>query len=288
MKTMFTARWWWLSTALSLGTVAISWYQLEALGFGSFCRGLQHHARGQFHEAVESYRIAAERGHVSSQFNLGMMYSAGEGVERDAAESVKWFRMAADQGNGAARVNLAVAYACGEGVPKDLKEAVAQFRRAFERIGDSAWYCLRVSRRSLEEVPVEFQRAIEPYKPRRQANAVSEERGPLLRAGAKNVSSSVRMWPCATGDAGMTYWNIEAGGTGTLATLDHHTRAYSGRAVLIGASTRGDAWKLASFVAEIALVGLLLFGVCDFAVTLFDRIRERRLTNRAPRTPTSP
>ena len=33
-------------------------------------------------EAVRWYRLAAEQGHASAQFNLGVMYARGEGVFR--------------------------------------------------------------------------------------------------------------------------------------------------------------------------------------------------------------
>ena len=78
-------------------------------------------------EAVKWYRKAAEQGHESAQFNLGVMYDNGEGVTEDDAEAVKWYRKAAEQGYDSAQYNLGVMYAKGEGVPEDDVAAYAWF-----------------------------------------------------------------------------------------------------------------------------------------------------------------
>ncbi|MEG2063237.1 MAG: tetratricopeptide repeat protein, partial [Kiritimatiellia bacterium] len=49
-------------------------------------------------EAVKWYRMAAEQGDASAQYNLGCCYRKGEGVARDEAEAVEWWRKAAAQG----------------------------------------------------------------------------------------------------------------------------------------------------------------------------------------------
>ena len=48
-------------------------------------------------EAAKWYRKAAEQGHVSAQFNLGVMYFQGEGVAQNKALAKKWFQRAAAQ-----------------------------------------------------------------------------------------------------------------------------------------------------------------------------------------------
>ena len=41
---------------------------------------------------------AAEQGHANAQYDLGLMYSEGNGVPQDNVEAYKWFTLAA--GNG--------------------------------------------------------------------------------------------------------------------------------------------------------------------------------------------
>ena len=50
-------------------------------------------------KAANLFREAAEQGHVSSQFNLGVMYDTGVGVPKDMTEATKWICKAAEQGH---------------------------------------------------------------------------------------------------------------------------------------------------------------------------------------------
>ena len=50
-------------------------------------------------EAAKWFRKAAEQGHAESQFDLGLLYTNGEGVDKDHKEAVKWLRKAAKQGH---------------------------------------------------------------------------------------------------------------------------------------------------------------------------------------------
>ena len=61
-------------------------------------------------EAVKWYRLAADQGDASAQYNLGVMYANGQGVPQNHAEAVKWYRLAADQGNASAQFNLGDMY----------------------------------------------------------------------------------------------------------------------------------------------------------------------------------
>jgi TPR repeat protein len=49
-------------------------------------------------QRIEEFRVMAERGDAAAQYNLGVCYHNGDGVEEDAKEAVKWFRKAAAQG----------------------------------------------------------------------------------------------------------------------------------------------------------------------------------------------
>ena len=68
-------------------------------------------------DTPDLFRQAAEQGHASAQFNLGLMYATGEGVPEDDAEAVRWYRMAAEQGHAGAQFNLGLMYATGGGRP---------------------------------------------------------------------------------------------------------------------------------------------------------------------------
>jgi TPR repeat protein len=55
---------------------------------------------------VRLYRLAAAQGHAAAQFNLGVRFANGEGVELDQAEAVRLFRLAAAQGQANAAAAL--------------------------------------------------------------------------------------------------------------------------------------------------------------------------------------
>ena len=84
-------------------------------------------------ESVDSIRNKAEAGDATSQYNLGICYQNGAGVEKDPGEAAKWFRKAADQGMAPAEFNLGVDYLNGRGVEKIPDEAIKWFRKAAEQ-----------------------------------------------------------------------------------------------------------------------------------------------------------
>lgn len=51
---------------------------------------------------------AAEQGHVLAQYNLGLMYERGVGVEMDAKQAFHWFKEAAKGGDSAAQAKVFV------------------------------------------------------------------------------------------------------------------------------------------------------------------------------------
>jgi TPR repeat protein len=68
---------------------------------------------------VKWYRLAAEQGYASPQYDLGQMYRKGKGVPQDYAETVRLYRLAAKQGYDYAQTNLGVRYSKGQGVIQD-------------------------------------------------------------------------------------------------------------------------------------------------------------------------
>ena len=51
-------------------------------------------------EAMKWYRLAAEQGDASAQYNLGLMYADGRGVPQDDETAYMWFDLAASQSTG--------------------------------------------------------------------------------------------------------------------------------------------------------------------------------------------
>lgn len=68
---------------------------------------------------------AADKGRGSTEYQVGIMLSRGEGVSRDMEKALFWLREAASQGHVDAQIALGTLYAEGEGgTPQDKAEAV--------------------------------------------------------------------------------------------------------------------------------------------------------------------
>lgn len=75
-------------------------------------------------EAEKWYRLAAEQGDVSGQYNLGLLYLRGNGVQKNYLKAEKWLRKAAEQDFAEAQHDLGVLYSVGgSGLQIDLVEA---------------------------------------------------------------------------------------------------------------------------------------------------------------------
>ena len=61
---------------------------------------------------------AADTGRGSTEYQVGIMLSRGEGVSRDMEKALFWLREAASQGHVDAQIALGTLYAEGEGGPR--------------------------------------------------------------------------------------------------------------------------------------------------------------------------
>ena len=85
-------------------------------------------------ETVMRYRKAAEHGEAWAQFNLGVCYEDGRGVEKDSEQAIYWYRKAAEQGDPNAQRALGFCY-MGR---NRIEDAKTWFRRAAAQGDDTA------------------------------------------------------------------------------------------------------------------------------------------------------
>lgn len=86
---------------------------------------------------LERVRPLAEQGNANAQYNMGVIYDRGYGVERDYAKAHAWYEKAAAQGYAKAAHNLGVMYQTGHGVDVDNERAAYWFKKAAE-LGEPA------------------------------------------------------------------------------------------------------------------------------------------------------
>ena len=100
-----------------------------------------------YKHVVESaiwFRKAAEQGHTTAQYQLGVKYTTGDGVERSSTEAFKWFRQAAERSQTMAQFKLGLCYANGEGVGLDLILAHAWWEIAAAKGDNNARFYLPI------------------------------------------------------------------------------------------------------------------------------------------------
>jgi TPR repeat protein len=101
-----------------------------------FDKGVKYYNDGNYTQAIQWFRKAAEQGHAMAQYNLGNRYYKGEGVTKDYIQAAQWFRKAAEQGCGIGQMRLALQYEFGvEGVlEKDENTALYWYEKALRNV----------------------------------------------------------------------------------------------------------------------------------------------------------
>lgn len=123
-------------------------------------------------EAVRWFRKSAEHGYALAQFSLGVIYEAGEGVQKNPEEAARWYEAAAKQGMGKAQFNLGILYEKGSGVPLNYEKAAGWYKLAAERGVDRAQYNLGCMYREGRGVAMDV---VEAYKWLRAAESLGNE-----------------------------------------------------------------------------------------------------------------
>jgi len=88
-----------------------------------FQRGADAYVKEDYAAALREWEPLAQKGDVSAQYNLGVMYQKGRGVPQDYNAAVEWYTLAAGQGDALAQYNLGVMYAAGQGVIQNYVRA---------------------------------------------------------------------------------------------------------------------------------------------------------------------
>ena len=97
-----------------------------------YSKGLEYDKAGDAKSAAEWFTKAAEKGSPSAQFNLGVCYRNGKGVEKNYTEAMKWYKKAAAQGHANAKAHIGYLYVNGLGVDKNFDEAWKWYKQAAE------------------------------------------------------------------------------------------------------------------------------------------------------------
>ena len=87
----------------------------------------------RYQEAHSLWKPLAEAGDAEAQYNLGLLYMNGLGVEKNERTALWWFTRAAQQGLADAQYNAGVMFYLGKGVYPSQKTAVEWWQLAVEK-----------------------------------------------------------------------------------------------------------------------------------------------------------
>jgi len=89
-------------------------------------------------QAVSWYEKAASQGHIKAAYKLGLAHYEGAGVRKSGKQALKWFSIAADDGYAPAHYYLGKLHAEGNGVRRNYGTALEWFTRAVDGGFDQA------------------------------------------------------------------------------------------------------------------------------------------------------
>lgn len=101
-------------------------------GYASYMKDgyLDLMAMAGLRDELEALRTDAQSGNPIAQFNMGVRYAQGQGVDQDYIEAARWYAAAADQGDVPAQFNLGLLFYEGKGVERNITTAFELFRLA--------------------------------------------------------------------------------------------------------------------------------------------------------------
>ena len=136
--------------------------------------------RGEYEEAINGFRVLAEKGHAGPQVIFGTMYEDGEGVPQDYAEAVKWYRKAAEQGDAVAQFYLGVMYATGQGVAQDDVQAHLWYNLAAAQGNENARKGRDIAAKLMTPAQIaEAQRLAREWKPKKSGEPTLQVRAAI-------------------------------------------------------------------------------------------------------------
>ena len=91
---------------------------------------LSRREQRQMNKVVRLWEGAAEQGYAKAQYNLGIMYDQGRGVDVNYKKAFEWYEKAAKQGLVDAQYNLGNMYYQGRGVDQDDSMAMRWYANA--------------------------------------------------------------------------------------------------------------------------------------------------------------
>ncbi len=96
----------------------------------NYALGVQAFKDGDYRSAFDAWSLGAYEENPEAQYNLGVLYLEGRGVERNLEQARNWFLKAANKNQVEAQYNLGHMALSGIGMEKDTDEALRWWKKA--------------------------------------------------------------------------------------------------------------------------------------------------------------
>ena len=106
----------------------------------SFQDGLKHYQSKEYTQAYKVFLELAKNGYEEAQYNLGLLYMDGLGIEKDCHKAIHWFKKASLKDDIDATYNIATLYDAGECIEEDNEEALFWYEKAISLGDEEAIY----------------------------------------------------------------------------------------------------------------------------------------------------
>ena len=117
-----------------------------------------------YEEAARWLQEAAYGNVAAAQYNLGILRKKGLGIDQDKEKAAALFRAAAEQGYARGQYALGVAYAEGAGIAQNYRRAAGWFRRAADQDVPEAMLALAIVREQGLNAPADLNAALGWYR----------------------------------------------------------------------------------------------------------------------------
>jgi TPR repeat protein len=131
--------------------------------YAQYKLGMKAYSQGNYDEAIAIWQPLADHGYPAAQFNIGMLYQKGVGVERSLTTANAWFQKAVDRNFAPAQLALGRAYMDGIGVDQNTDRGLVLMTSAAEQGLAQAQYEVGVVYREGKIVQRDQVRALEYF-----------------------------------------------------------------------------------------------------------------------------
>jgi len=131
--------------------------------YAQYRLGMEAYRKGDYDQALAVWQPLADHGYAAAQFNIGMLYKNGVGVEKSLTTANGWFQKAVDHKFAAAQLELGRNYLDGIGVDKNIDRALVLMTASAQQGYAQAEYELGVIYREGKLVQRDHVRALEYF-----------------------------------------------------------------------------------------------------------------------------